>query len=225
MDDPEPTLLLTRPEPQSRDFLAACEARVGYRLPVIVSPLLQIEPVGDLPDLDRYRTVILTSANAVERFGAALAGRTVVTVGARTAERAAEFGASATCLGENVEAFLVNLPGVEGPALHAHGRHTRGDLAARARAAGLSVEEAEIYDQVSQPLSRAAREALQKGPVIAPVFSPRTARLLSAYPVAETCTILALSPAVAANWTGGGTVKVAERPDRAAMIEAVARAF
>jgi len=226
LHDAEPTLLLTRPEAQSKAFLNMCEARADRRLPVVISPLIRIEPVGDVPDLDRFATLVVTSGNGVERLGAALAGRRVRTVGDRTAERARCFGAEAKALGENAEVFLHCANDLAGPLLVVRGVHARGDLAGRLIAKGFEVEEAVIYDQVALPLSGAARGLLTgTSPVVAPVFSPRTAQLLSQNTVLAPLRVLAISEAVAGAWSGAGQVRVAETPDAQAMCTLVMEAF
>lgn len=222
MDDTRATLLLTRPEPQSRAFLADCETVLNRRLPVVISPLLQIEPVGELPDLDRFQTVILTSGNGVERLGPALGGRRVLTVGERTADLARVQGAAAHSLGENVEAFLKSATEVKTPAIHCRGVHTRGGLADRLN----GVDEAILYDQVAVPLSKAAQRLLTgDAPVVVPLFSPRTAKLLSSTQVSAPVIVLAISDATAGEWMAGGDIRVAERPDRHAMCAMVGAAI
>lgn len=221
MNDLQATLLLTRPASQSEAFLAECEALAGRRLPVVVSPLLSIEPVGDIPDLDPYATLIVTSANAVRHLAdvQALSGRNVATVGESTAELARQHGAAAQAFGENVETFVERADDIEGPALYCRGVHSRGDLAARVRQAGVEIDEVVIYDQVALSPTKAARSLLAgTSPVVAPVFSPRTARLLSAIgPISADLTIIAMSQAVAAAWVGPGKVLTVSEPTSAAM--------
>jgi uroporphyrinogen-III synthase len=162
----------------------------------------------------------------VRRLGRALAGQIVVTVGERTAALAREQGADAHCLGADVEAFLKNIEGLAGPALHARGVHTRGDLAGRAAAKGLTVEEAVIYDQVARPLSRAAEALLQgNSPVVVPLFSPRSAGLLSATPIRAPLFVIAISLATREAWTGPGRVTVAETPIAEALCRRVTEAL
>ena len=226
MHDAEPTLLLTRSEAQSKAFLNMCEARAGRRIPVIISPLLRIEPLGDVPDLNRFAAVVATSANGVERLGVALAGRMVRTVGERTAEIARAFGAEALALGENVEAFLRRGGELTGPVLVVRGVHAIGDLSEQLAGQGHEVEEAVLYDQVAVPLNGAARSLLTGGsPVVAPLFSPRTARLLAQTTVTAPLLVLAISEATAEAWIGGGRVQVAESPDAEAMCRLVIAAF
>ena len=226
MDDGQPTLLLTRPEPQSKAFLALCEKRVGHQISAVISPVIDIEPLGEPPDLDGFETVILTSGNGVRRLAADLADRTVVTVGEQTAALAREFGAEARALGQDVDDFLNRAGTIRGPALFCRGVHSRGDLAPRLAALGLEVTEAVVYDQKSRPLSPDARTLLSaRTPLIAPVFSPRSAALLSRYPINAPFLVLAISDAVKTAWKSGGDIRVAEAPTQAAMCDLVARAL
>ncbi|MBT8415427.1 MAG: uroporphyrinogen-III synthase [Boseongicola sp.] len=229
MDDASPTLLLTRPDAQSRGFLAECEEFLGRRLPVVIAPLMKIVDVGDSPALDRYETLIVTSSHAVRRLGTegALRGRRVVTVGDVTAEVAKKFGAEAEALGSDVSAFLENSEGIAAPCLYARGRHVRLDLASELAQMGVECDEAVVYDQVAQPLGRAG-EALLAGtaPVVAPLFSARTAELLSrSSDIHAPLTVIAMSPAVAAAWTGAGEVRIVAEPTSRAMCRKVAAFF
>ncbi len=225
MGHPGSVLILTRPEPQSRSFLADLEERLGYAPAALVSPIMRIEPVGELPDLDSFQTLIVTSGNAISVLGDALKGRRVATVGARTAALARSCGAEAVCLGDNLGGFVRNLAAVKGPALHLRGRHSRGDLVAAGRKAGLQIEECVVYDQLEQPLSREARTALEKGHAVVPLFSPRSASLVSAYDCHEETQVIAMSAAVAEAWAHPTPLRIAERPDRIAMLDLVAAAF
>lgn len=226
MENAQATLLLTRPEPQSNAFLAECEGLRGRRVPVVISPLLEIEPAGDIPDLDRFATLVITSGNGARRLAGTLAHRRVVTVGGKTASLARSFGANAASLGESIAVFLENAKDLEDPVLYCRGVHTRGDLASALRSRGIEVEEAVLYDQVSRPLSPAARLLLTgDAPVIAPVFSPRTAALLSRYVITAPFTLVAMSDAVRDAWENGGEILVAKAPTAKAMCVCVAEAL
>ncbi len=226
MDDPGPTLLLTRPEAQSADFLAGCEQRLGKRIPAVISPVMDIVPVGDPPDLDGFSTIIVTSGNAVRRLGGALEGRRVLTVGESTAALARGFGARAKALGETAEAFLEGIDEVAPPAVACRGRHARRNLAAWLSAQGAATVDMVLYDQTPRPLSRAARTLLDgSAPVVAPVFSPRSAELLSRHPAAAPVTVLAISEAARASWRGDAEFRVARRPTADSMCELVVGAL
>ena len=225
MAEGERTLLLTRPEPQSRAFLADCEARMGRELPSVISPVLRIVPLDFSRDPGSFATVIVTSSNAVASVGSRLAGAQVVTVGEKTAERARAAGAEARCLGDTVDGLLARIGEVAGPALYLRGAHTRGHLAERARAAGVMVEEAVVYDQEAVDLSGEAQALLFSGQAVVPLFSPRSASLVGRYPASEETRLVAISEATAEAWTGPGVLSIAERPDGAAMVAAVTEAF
>ncbi|SMX25019.1 uroporphyrinogen-III synthase [Boseongicola aestuarii] len=229
MDDASPTLLLTRPDAQSREFLAECEEIVGRRIPVVIAPAMKIVDVGDIPDLDRFETIIATSSHAVRRLGAegALRGRKVFAVGEGTAGLAREFGAKAEALGQDGAEFLENCEAIEGPCLYVRGAHVRVDLASALVGRGVACEDAVVYDQLAQPLGCAA-DALLAGalPVIAPVFSARTAELLGrTTDIRAPLTMIAMSPAVAAAWNGAGDIRIVAEPTSSAMSKAVAACF
>ena len=220
----ESTLLMTRPEPQSSEFLARCEKKLGQRISAVISPLLQIVDSGDIPPLDDYRCLIFTSGNAVHRVGKAgvLKGRSVAVVGDATAELARDYGAIAKPYGDDVEAFLANCLDLAGPCLHLRGSHTRGDLAGRLTSMGKPTSEAIVYDQIAQPPTRAA-QALLAGPdpIIAPLFSPRTAQLLSnAVGQRDNVTVVAMSDSIADASRTIGKVHIAEAPTVSAMCTA-----
>lgn len=222
MDETPPTLLLTRPKPQSEAFLVACEAMLDRRLSAVISPLLRIEPMGDVPDLTAFDTIIVTSGNGVERLKDHLAGRYVVTVGEKTAALAREHGAEAVALGENIAAFLGNADQIRGGALLCRGVHSRGDIVQSLTDRGIKAEEVILYDQVGQALSAAALQLLSgDAHVIAPVFSPRSAKLLSAYTFTAPLSVLAISDATKDAWEGTGEVRVAVRPDAESMLHLV----
>jgi uroporphyrinogen-III synthase len=219
------TLLLIRPKAQSETFLAECQRQLGGPVAHVISPVLKIAPVNDLPDLSPYATVMVTSGNAVDRAGEQLLGRRVVTVGERTARRAAGFGANATCLGENIEQFLPSLPTLEQPVLHLRGQYARADMVGLAKAAGVHLDEAIVYEQREEKLNAQALELLSSGAALVPVFSPRTAMLASRYPTDSHTIVLAISDAAAKSWHGSGTIRVAEYPTADAVIELIRNAF
>lgn len=218
MADLTPVLVLTRPEAQSHSFLKDVRHALGRELDVVISPVMRIEPVSFSLELSDFRTIIITSQNALSMVQNRLTGLTVRTVGAGTAEAANTLGAHAICLGESVEGFLARADQVQGPAVHLHGRHTQGNLVHRLQEKGIIAEGCVVYDQVEQPLTGDARKALARGSTITPVFSPRTAALVATYPIHENVAVLAISDAAANAWTAPGRISVAEFPDKESMI-------
>lgn len=219
------TLLLTRPEAQSQAFLRECERALGIEIPVVISPLLAIEPVEPLPDLTAYTTIILTSANAVKRLGGALCDRDVVTVGEVTADLAASLGARARALGQSSDDIVASATEVRPPAIHLHGRHTTGEIARRLTDTGIPTDEAIVYDQVAVPLTEKAMSLLNSSKrIVAPIFSSRTAALLSkAVGQRSNMVIVTMSAAVAECWEGDGEIVISPEPTAAAMCDATIR--
>lgn len=223
-----PVLLMTRPEAQSVAFAGALgRAEEDFRL--VVSPLIGVEVTGPLPEQDGLRGLVFTSANGV-RAWCQLGGRRdlpAFTVGAATAEAAAAEGIAATSADGDAEALIAMLMErrPDAPLMHARGRHSRGDVAGRLSAAGIETRAAVIYDQPVRPLSHAALSALAGNvPVVAPLFSPRTAALLSEVtPVAPLC-VAAMSEAVAKALLPlhKRYLRIASRPESAAMRDLVA---
>lgn len=201
MQGPEPVLLMTRPRAQAERFVAQLQ-ELGTRCQVIYSPLMEIRFIGALPDLPDLRGVLFTSANGVAAWQAA-GGRSdlpAYCVGEKTAQAARAAGHPAQSAGGNAESLLQMLLGTQpdGPLLHIRGTHGTGDLARRLSAHGLPCHKAILYDQPARPLNAAAQRALKgSDPVVAPVFSPRTARLLAQNMVKAPLLVAGISQAVA----------------------------
>lgn len=229
----DPTLLLTRPEAQSRRFLAAVTGRLGRAPAAVISPLLAPElltpPLPEPP-----RTLIFTSETGVEAFARLTVARDApaVCVGERTAAAARAAGFEATSVAGDAEtlfAYLSARPGLA-PLLHARGREARGQLAARLSAQGIAAAELVVYAQQPRPLTPEALSALA-GPaaVIAPLFSPRSAALFAAGAAGCAAPVhaVAMSPAVAAALAPlqVASIVIARRPDADAMLSAVLDRF
>lgn len=221
MDDAEPTLLLTRPAAQSAEFLALCESALGRKIACVISPVMRIVDVGPIPDVSGHATLVFTSSNAVRRLGeaAVLAGRRAVTVGEATAALARDYGAEAVALGSTAEELCAAADRIVPPALLLRGRHARGDIAARLVRAGVPTDEVIVYDQAGEPLTSEAASLLGgQRRVIAPVFSPRSAELLSASAsITAPVIVIAMSPNVAEAWKGPGEIRIAQNPGADAM--------
>lgn len=180
MAPPPPILLLTRPEPASRRFLAEIEAEGLQGFTPVISPLIGIETAGPLPEMADVRGAIFTSANGVRTYQT-LGGPVLplcYTVGEATARAAAEAGFAPQSAGGNADDLvaMIAAEAPAGPLLHLRGTHTRGQVAERLGRAGIPTREAVIYDQPAQELSAEARAALDgESAVILPLFSVRSA--------------------------------------------------
>ncbi|WP_415639335.1 uroporphyrinogen-III synthase, partial [Paracoccus nototheniae] len=103
------------------------------------------------------------------------------------------------------------------PLIHPQGRHV---------ARALPVPGMVVYDQVPMPLNGAARDLLAgKGPVILPVFSPRSAKVLGQAVLGARAPVwlVAISGAARAAWTGPAPARctLAGQPTADAMRAAI----
>jgi len=224
----QPTLLLTRPAPQSQRFAAEFAVRFP-QVPVLIAPLMQIENLPLLNDIAGVDALILTSENAVTSLAPQTALRPPAwCVGPRTAAAARAEGFPIAGVAEDA-ATLTNLLKTHAQGahlLHARGRHVVADLPAALAPAGITVTEAMVYDQTACPLTEEARALLiRPGPILAPLFSPRSARLLAEAAPPRRLHIAALSPAVAkaAEPLAPLGLELAARPEAGALLEALGR--
>ncbi|WP_171054697.1 uroporphyrinogen-III synthase [Roseovarius arcticus] len=223
-----PVILITRPEPYGAEFAATLRTLPGGDLPTILSPALQIGALGTVPDLGAYRWLIFTSRNGVRYFAGASARRDipVYAVGDATADEARRAGMEAISCGGDARDLVARIiaDGARGPMLHLRGAHTAADIAGVLTAAGIKTDEAILYSQRSAPLTDAARACLMgDAPVIAPVFSPRSAAaLFNDVPTTAPVVVLAISDAAATCIPEGAAreVIIADHPDMAAMLRA-----
>ena len=225
-----PLILLTRPKAASVQFADALQKALGP-VAIRIAPLMEIVASGDLPDLDRAGGLIFTSAAGVAVFAAQTGRRDLPAwcVGARTAAAAA-IGLTAQSADGDADALvaLLSQAAPQGRLLHLCGTHQRGDVAARLVAAGLAAQAYPIYDQRAvAPDAGFATALAHPGPVIAPLFSPRSATLFAQ--AAENAPVIpvALSNAVrdALPQAMAARALIAAQADAPAMIRAVAVAI
>lgn len=232
MQQPEITLLVTRPEPSGTVFARSVLALSGRPVRVVLSPLMVIEPVAVTLD-ELPSGLILTSVNGVaaaERSGLPK-GLTAWCVGDRTAEAAATAGfVPISAKGDSsdlIRAILDRRPA--GSLLHLHGAHQAGEVTEALARSGIACRGRVGYRQVSCDLSPEARRVLDAAkPVIVPLFSPRSVSILAQQgPFAAPLAIVAISSAVAqaAQVLRPAHLIEAETPDAAAMRKGVGAAF
>ncbi|SFD28818.1 uroporphyrinogen-III synthase [Tropicimonas isoalkanivorans] len=226
------TLLLTRPEEASRRFADDVARGVGRFGKVVIAPVLEIVPVeAELPDAAAVDW-IFTSANAVPVGQGVGAGGAAWCVGSRTAEAAKRAGFDVRAVAQDAESLrnviFSNPP--ERPMIHVAGRHRRGDLAGDLQAAGIEARAVTVYDQQPCALSEAARRVLERpGDVVAPLFSPRSARLFGSAAKGRIARIfaVAISAATAEAWEplAGERVIVSQTPDGEGMLATLGSLF
>lgn len=216
-------VLLTRPEAESLHLAADLRAMGADR--VEISPLMRVEIAGPLPRV--AGGVLLTSGNAVRAFVAlgGAPGHVAWVVGPRTAGLARDAGFDVRGVAADVDALVELVPPDPPPLVHLRGEVTRGDLAARLDRRGIAVAEAVVYRQIAQDLTAAALALISEGPVIVPLYSPRSAVLLArACPPGRMghLRLLALSDAVARDCPVS-PLGISETPDGKGMLALIGR--
>lgn len=221
-------VLITRPEPQASRFAAELTSHLGDMVTPVLAPLM--EQVTLSPPFPPAAALVLTSESAVLALPG-LAGPLpdrAWCVGSRTAAAARAAGLQAVSAEGDAAALAAQIAaaGEPGPLLWLRGEEVAGDLAGDLAARGIPLLQAVVYRQEPRPLSAAARSLLSgQAPVIVPLFSPRSARLLAlaAKDATAPLHLCALSPAVAA---AGATLpaasrRVAARPTGGALLETI----
>jgi uroporphyrinogen-III synthase len=202
-------------------------AKLSGTFTPIFSPLIGISFLGKLPVMDGYSGLVFTSAHGVKAYVNAGGPKLpAFTVGNATALAAETAGISAQSADGNADDLVKWLAGIQdiGPLLHVRGVFAQGNVAERLTARGITTAEAVLYDQPEIPLNLAAHSALLgETPVVAPVFSPRTAALLAKNRIKAPLLVAAMSEAVAKPLAGlhKMELKVAARPESPAMVKLV----
>lgn len=194
----EPILLVTRPAPAGVQFAATVAAGLDVPHRVLHAPALQITPLA-------YRMpaasgVIFTSARAVS-LSPVGAGMTAYCVGDATSVAALSRGYAVLNAAGDADALvaLILSQRPHGPLVHLAGRHRRGAIAERLTQAGVPCTTVEVYDQTRLPVGDLLRDAAAGDrPVVAPVFSLRSAGGMLALSWRAPLHVVAISPAVAA---------------------------
>ncbi len=231
------TLLLTRPKAQSRTLAQNIETEFSDKATCLISPMMEITPLGDLPDTSKFQAVLFTSVNGVQAF-ADLGGtaQKCYCVGTRTMQVAKAAGLDAVsangAAAELVALVVKDLNPEGGPILHVRGEHTTGDIAEKLTAQGFTVKQAVLYTQQTCDLTDAARQALKRGDVEGvPLYSPLTARrfaeILAKNPnwPTQNLTALCISQNVASELENLTLrhVEIAAKPNGAEMLALIGR--
>jgi uroporphyrinogen-III synthase len=232
-------LLVTRPEPDGERTAATLRAR-GHD--VLVASLLRVEALaGDL-GAATWGAVAMTSANAaraVERHPRLpeLVGLPVFVVGRRTAEVARAIGFGDVTSADGNERDLARLIGARlrgstAPLLYLAGEDRACDLAADLAAHGLQVRAVVIYRTTKAArLLPAAEQALAAGALDGVLhYSQRSAQAYIDCARAADLFDRALAPfhcclsaqvAEPLLTAGAADVRIAARPDEAALLELI----
>ena len=198
-------LILTRPKDQAEAFVRDFGDNWPSSLEVMISPLLRISPNSNCEDIGGYRGLIFTSSNAVALIAEG-DGRPAFCVGRATTSIARARGWDAVFCGDTAQELARTLMSdrVQGPLLHASGKHIRCDIAGVLTRAGIDTNRCVLYDQEICALSHEARFALSsRADVLVPLFSPRTAdAFVQEAPFTARLHLICISDAVRARCTG-----------------------
>lgn len=226
-------VLVTRAEPGATRTVARLEA-LGHR--AVNAATARIAILDAALDFKDGEALALTSPN-----GAAAAARLtgerglpVFTVGAATAEAARAQGftdiVSADGDGAALAALIMDRAG--GPVVHVHGRDQSFDLVSALKTAGFAARGVTAYAaEPVESLTEDALAALREGGVVL-VHSPKGAERFVALAwkagvsgTLKTNRAAAISEAAAAPLKAAGVseIQIAERPDEAALLEALDR--
>jgi len=227
-----PSFLLTRPAAAADRFARSLRARFGSGIRIVISPVLTPKLLAPPIPAGPFAALVFTSETGVAGFRQVSADRHLPAwcVGERTAAAALEAGFDTRSAAGDLAALVaaIGRAGATGPFLYARGRDTAGSLTNSLKSFDITVEEVVVYEQQATPLTPVATALLTDDrPVLAPLFSPRTAALFCAEPSVRCrrapLLIAALSPAVAAACTGVQAQQTvcATRPDAEAMLEAI----
>jgi uroporphyrinogen-III synthase len=224
-----PTLLLTRPERQSRRFADQFRERFGTDWPVVMSPLMAVAFQTRLPSLSTFAGVIFSSENGVAAMGQARESFTgeCYCVGHYTAEAAGQRGWDIVLAAPDSDRLAQGIiaAGCRGPLIHLHGHHVAGTLSQRLNSAGIDTYSQVVYDQIDRPPAAEAMALLAlPAPVLAPLFSPRSAELFQQMAAQANAPlwVAALSPAVASALTlPVRRLAIAAKPDSSAMLDSL----
>lgn len=222
------TVLITRTQIDSEDFARLLYARLPD-VPVLVAPLVTIEPIDAMLPAKDYAALLLTSRHAVPFAATHFPDAITLCVGDATAQTARDHGLRATSA-QGAAQELIALAKSKGraPMLHLHGTQTRGAVATHLNAAGLATDACVVYGQNPRNWSQLESDTIAEAKtLIVPLFSPksaaRVARNLEEYK--GEIDLCAMSDATLAAF-GDGTYRraiVATQPSADAMIDAIAQ--
>lgn len=228
-----PTILLTRPAGQSARFAEALRQALPA-VQIVESPLMSPEFLHPALPAGPWQALVLTSETAAEAARRIVAEghdlpREAFCVGDRSAAAARAAGfAPLSAAGDAADLLaLIRNAAPQGRLLYLRGREVAADVEQHLEKSGICVDSLIVYAQQEQALNSQAIQLFHgDGRVIAPVFSPRSARLLaSSIPADRKAQLfvaaISQNAATAAEATGADRLVIAEHPDSPAMLRAV----
>lgn len=223
---------MIRPEKPARDFVQALEAAFGKPLNAFYSPLIRIDPLPSDFSLKGITLLLFTSVNGVEQYARKTTNRDIpaLCVGKTTQKAAIAIGLQAkhaNGTAQNLlDATLKACDPKTANVLYVSGAEVAFDLVSALHSGGIRASQAALYRQTALPLCAKALALLSENPVIVPVFSANSAKMLL-NTLKETrptdLEVLCISPNVAKLFAGTIVSKIhtACKPSREGMINAL----
>ncbi|WP_168199197.1 uroporphyrinogen-III synthase [Pseudorhodobacter turbinis] len=182
-----PAFLLTRPLAYSQRYAATLQHCFGPGLSITISPLIAPRLLQTPFPTGPWDWLILTSETGVAAYAQHPARpsdlpKRAFCVGDRTAKAAQQAGLETISADADAVALiaLIQKHSPDGQLLHICGAHRRGDVAGNLTNSGIPTKAFVLYEQEQRPLSVQAANLLSgKRPVLAPLFSPRTAAIFA----------------------------------------------
>ncbi len=218
-------LLLTRPLDGNERFCLKIK-HLLYKCEILDSPIQKIEFLPGLSKVNKNAVLIFTSANglrAAEKQN--LTNNRCFVVGKNTKKIAVSFGYEVLGVSKDQENLLKLIKSKKPTEslVHIRGKHTVGNLCASLKKSEFSCLEIIGYNQEPLKIKKQNLHKIQSGrPVILPIFSSRSAKLLQSNIDLTGFNVVAISEAVAQILTGVelGELVISKKPDLNSMQEA-----
>jgi uroporphyrinogen-III synthase len=224
-DQKNAILLLTRPLDGNERFCSKIK-HLLYKCEILDSPIQKIEFLPGLSKVNKDAVLIFTSVNglrAVEKHN--LTNNRCFVVGKNTKKIAVNFGYEVLGCSKDQENLLklIKSKKPKESMVHIRGKHTVGNLCYSLKKREFSCLEIIGYNQEPLKIKKQNLQKIQSGrPVILPIFSSRSAKLLQSNIDLTGFNVVAISQAVAQILKGVelGELVISKKPDLDSMQEA-----
>ena len=218
-------LLLTRPLDGNERFCLKIK-HLLYSCEILDNPIQKIDFLPSLSEVNKNSVLIFTSANGLRAAKKNnLSNKKCFVVGANTKKIAVSFGYDVLGVSKDQENLLKLIKSKKPTEsmVHIRGKHTVGNLCDALKRNQFSCLDIIGYNQEPLKIKKQNLQKIQSGrPVILPIFSSRSAKLLQSNLDLTGFNVIAISEAVAKIVTGVelGELLVSKKPDLNSMQEA-----
>ena len=218
-------LLLTRPQDGNEQFCLKIK-HLLQKCEILDNPIQKIEFLPALSEVKKNSVLIFTSINGLrsaEKYN--LINKKCFVVGENTKRVATSLGYEVLGFSSNQENLLKliksNKPSEN--MVHIRGKHTVGNLCDSLKRSAVSCMDIVGYNQKPLKIRKKTLQKIQSGrPVILPIFSSRSAKLIESNVDLTGFNVVVISEAVAKTLTGIelGELVISKKPDLNSMQEA-----